>query len=101
MKRLKLSKADDKCILCEAIEGITHYGFGTFLENIQPKEIEADEFSKQALIATTAKDGLNGMEIWEDNRIAWGSPHSSILMPIDAISNMSGKNSWLNKIKIK
>ncbi|HDZ25479.1 hypothetical protein LCGC14_0671610 [marine sediment metagenome] len=85
MIRLKIKQHDDNHIFLEALEGIDHFGFGTFLCNIQPEEVECDKRY------STEKSGLNGLEIWEDNRIAWGSPEKSI-------SNMSGRNGWLFKI---
>jgi hypothetical protein len=101
MTRLKISKHDDNHILLEAISGIDNFGFGTFLCNIQPDEVEADEFSKNALINASEQDGLNGVEIWNDNRIAWGSSSPSIIMPVSEISNMSNKGGWLTEIKTK
>lgn len=98
MIRLKISKHDESHILLEAKEGINHFGFGTFLCNIKEDEIECDDFSKNALIQSGEKNGLNGVEIWEDNRIAWGSPSESIIMPISEISNMTKKDGWLSRI---
>ena len=100
MIRLKISKQDETSILLEAIEGIDHFGFGTFLCNIKEDEIECDKFSKEVLVQSSEKSGLNGLEIWEDNRIAWGSPSESIIMPISEISNMTKKDSWLSRINV-
>ena len=99
MERLKITKHTDSNILLEAKEGIDHFGFGTFLCNLKPEEIECDKFSKKVLVSASPKSGLNGLEIWEDNRLAWGSPEHSIIMPIEEISNMVNKtDSWLEKI---
>ena len=98
MIRLKVRKHDDEHIVLEAISGIDHFGFGTFLCNLKPEEVECDEFSKQTLLLATEKSGLNGLEIWEDNRLAWGDPSHAIIMPIHEISNMSGKEGWLSQI---
>ena len=99
MKRLKIKKHDNANIALEAVSGIDHFGFGTFLCDIKPEEIECDKFSKEALMAANERHGLSGLEIWEDNRIAWGAPNHMIIMPITEISNMTGDNSWLAKIK--
>ncbi len=72
--RLKVTRHDDNHILCKALKGIDHFGFGTFLCELKPEEIEADEFSKQALMSADNKSGLNGLEMWPDNRLAWGDP---------------------------
>ena len=101
MIRLKIKKHNDKNIKLQALEGILHVGFSTFLCNIQPGEIKCDEFSKNALISASEKDGLNGLKIWNNNRIAWGNSNETIIMPIDEISNMSDSDGWLSKIKAK
>lgn len=101
MLRLRISKHDEKHIQLEALEGIDHFGFGTFLCNIFPNQIECDAFSKKVLIESNYQDGLNGLEIWPDNRIAWGSKNHKIIMPISEISKESGSDDWLTKITIK
>lgn len=101
MIRLKIKKHDDKHIKLEALSDIENYGFGTFLCNLKPEEIECDEFSKQAMIKATAKGGLNGMEIWADNRIAWGSPSKTIIMPTKEISKAFAATDWLSQISPK
>lgn len=98
MIRLRIAKHDECHIKLEALEGIEHFGFGTFLCQLQPEEIECDEFSKQALVSACPKDGLNGLEIWEDNRLAWGDPSESIIVPIEEISNMTKPGGWVSRI---
>jgi hypothetical protein len=98
MIRLKIQKHDANHIALSAIDGIDHFGFGTFLCNLQPDEVECDEFSKNAILSASYKSGLQGMEIWKDNRIAWGHPAHNIIMPISEISNDSGKDGWVSQI---
>lgn len=99
MNRLKIRKEDSEHIKLEAIGGIEHFGFGTFLCGIQPEEIDCDQFSKDCLINAKEKHGLNyGLEIWQDNRIAWGNPSETIVMPISEISKALGSD-WLEKIE--
>lgn len=98
MIRLRIKQHDENHIVLEALEGIDHFGFGTFLCDINPDQIECDAFSKNALLRATEKRGLNGMEIWQDNRIAWGDPSHEIVMPIKEISKMKGAERWLSKI---
>lgn len=96
--RLRLTKHDDGHIKCEAIKGIDHFGFGTFLCGLKPEEIESDNFSKQALLNAGEQGGLNGLEIWGGNRMAWGSPEHEIIMPISEISKGAKADEWLKKI---
>ena len=96
MIRLKAKKHDDTHISLEAIEGIEHFGFGTFLCDLQPDQIECDQFSKDALTNAPYRHGLQGLEIWPDNRIAWGDPNHQIIMPLEDISNQGAD--WLTKI---
>ncbi len=97
MIRLKITKHDEEHILLEGIGGVEHYGFGTFLCNIQPNEIECDDFAKNALMNAREQAGFNGLEIWPDNRIAWGDPSHSIIMPINVLSKAKGSD-WISKI---
>jgi hypothetical protein len=97
--RLIITRYDDNSIMCEAVRGIEHFGFGTFLCNIKPEEIKCDAFSKSALLMAIEKDGLNGMEIWVDNRIAWSAPNHKIIMPLCEISKQQGSNVWLEQLK--
>lgn len=94
--RLKIRKHDNEHIHLTALSGIDHFGFGTFLCDIKPKEIECDAFSKKVLVNAPYRDGLQGLEIWPDNRIAWGDPSHEIVMPIDSISNQEAK--WLEQL---
>ena len=100
MIRLRIKQHGDSHVCCEAVDGITHYGFGTFLENIQAHQIECDAFSKNALLTASFLRDLAGLEIWRDNRIAWGSPALSILMPIDCISKQDGADEWIEQIVV-
>lgn len=97
--RLRISKHSDDALRLEAVAGIDHFGFGTFLLNIKPEEIEIDQFSKDVLLKSRHRPGLEGMEIWEDYRIAWGSPSHYIRMPISEISKDNGANEWIKEIK--
>lgn len=96
--RLKIQKHDENHIELSALNRIEHHGFGTFLIDLKPEEVECDEFSKQALLAATEKGGLNGMEIFDNNILSWGSPEEDIIMPISEISNACNKDGWLSKI---
>ena len=98
MIRLKVKKHDDKHIKLVALSGIDHFGFGTFLCDLKPEEIECDEFSKQAMITAREKSGLNGMEIWADNRLAWGDPAEAIIMPTKEISRAFQAIDWISNI---
>ena len=97
--RLVIRKHGDDSILCKALKGIDHFGFGTFLCNLQPNEIKADKFSKEALLSAREQSGLNGMEIWPDNRIAWGDPRHEIIIPLSEISKAKGAEKWLRLIE--
>jgi len=99
--RLRITKHDDEHIRLEAIQGINHFGFGTFLLNLQPEEIESDNFSKNALLEAHEQSGLNGLEIWEDNRLAWGDASESIIMPTKEISKQKGADNWISNIIVE
>lgn len=63
-----------------------HYGFGTFLEDIKPGEISIAPDALEILLHTTEHPGLQGMELWPNKMLAWGSPSDTLSVPIDQIS---------------
>lgn len=97
--RLVIKKHGDDSILCRAVKGIDHFGFGTFLCNLKPNEIKADKFAKDALLLAKEQSGLNGMEIWPDNRIAWGDLRHEIIISLSEISKAKGADKWLRLIE--
>lgn len=78
-------------------ERFTHYGFGTFLENINPEEVLISESALEALLKCPARSGLQGLEFWPENRLAWGDPRPYIAVPYDAINCPNGAKKWLRK----
>ena len=97
--RLKITKHDENHILLQARGQIDHFGFGTFLCDLKPSQIDADAFSKKALLSAKYQEGLSGLELWSDNRVAWGNPSESIVMPLREISKHEGADEWLKDIK--
>jgi len=73
----------------------TNYGFGTFLEDICPKEISISKSALEALLNCPPRDGLQGLEFWQDHRLAWGSPSPNFIVPYDAINCPKGAKTWL------
>jgi len=73
----------------------THYGFGTFLENVDPKEILISKGALEALVNCPERSGLQGLEFWPDNRLAWGSLSKNFIVPYDSINCPKGAKSWL------
>jgi hypothetical protein len=74
---------------------ITHYGFGSFLENINPKEILISKGALESLLQCPERRGLQGLEFWEDNRLAWGSPSPKFAVHLKHINCPEGAKSWL------
>ncbi len=99
MTRLKISRVDDDSIQLEAIAEYIHHGFGTFLTELKPEEIECDSFSKNALLNAKYQNGLNALELWGDNRIAWGTTNLAVIVDLKTISKEIGANAWLKLIK--
>ncbi|MBI2673426.1 hypothetical protein HYX19_04140 [Candidatus Woesearchaeota archaeon] len=78
----------------------THYGFGTFLEHIDPKEILISEGALEALLHCPERRGLQGLEFWPENRLAWGSLSKNFIVPYDSINCPKGTKSWLKKCEV-
>jgi hypothetical protein len=82
-------------------ERFEHHGFGTFLLNIDPKEITITRNALQALLDCPYRQGLEGMEIWGANRIAWGDPKLTMTVPVDEICCEPEAKKWLRECNIE
>lgn len=76
------------------LERLTRHGFGTFLENIQPGEISISRQALDALQRCTYKAGLQGMEIFAGNILAWGVPMPNVTLEL-ARASRHENTAWL------
>lgn len=81
-------------------ERFTHYGFGTFLENIDPAEISITREALDILLAGQERSGLQGLEFWADNRLAWANPTSNLLVSPDHINIPKGARKWIREMTL-
>lgn len=97
-----VERGSDKIFHVKAInEGrLTHYGFGTFLENIEPSEIEITPEAREALLAQPERDGLQGLEFWGDNRIAWAHPGPEIEVHPDDVNVPKSAKEWIRQMSL-
>ncbi|KKL68472.1 hypothetical protein LCGC14_2124600 [marine sediment metagenome] len=98
-----VERGRDKIFHVKAIDEdrLTHYGFGTFMENIDPLEIDITSDALEELLAQPERNGLQGLEFWPDNRMAWGCPDSEIFVHPDAVNVPRDAKKWIRKISIK
>ena len=82
-------------------ERFTHYGFGTFLEHIDPKEVSISQEALDILLDCPERDGLQGMEFWPDNRLAWGDPAPCLLVQFHQINVLSKAKDWIREMRIE
>lgn len=71
------------------------HGFGTFLSNVEPGEVEITREAFDVLINCPERGGLQGLEVWKEKRIAWGSPEPRLEIPKDKCSVEEGSAAWL------
>ena len=88
MIRLRMRKSSEKegCVVLEALQGVTHHGFGTFLEQIQPDEIDADQFSIDAVSnAGYSSSPTMGVDIYADPPavFSWGREAHVVTMSVE------------------
>lgn len=95
--------ADSGDIALEALrpERFTHYGFGTFLENVDPKEVSISRVALDALLECPERSGLQGLEFWPDNRLAWGDSSPRFLVPTDAINCPKNAKDWIKEFDVQ
>lgn len=82
-------------------ERFDQHGFGTFLSNVNPKEVSVTKDAMGILMAGRYRNGLMGMEFWEENRLAWGSLSNVFSIPTNCISVPTGSKSWIKEMAVQ
>jgi len=77
---------------------LTHYGFGTFVENIEPSEIDITSDALEELLAQPERSGLQGLEFWPDNRMAWGCPDTEIFVHPNDVNVPRDAKKWIREM---
>jgi len=104
---LKISKAkvhDSSAIIVEAIkkDRFEHHGFGTFLKDIDPKEVEITRSALNCLIEECGeRSGLQGLDFWPNRMLAWGDPNISLIVPIEDINCPTSAKEWIKEFDVK
>jgi hypothetical protein len=85
---LRVSADDSDCIEIKTIDHdrITHHGFGSFLAKYDPSEVGITDAARERLLEGFYKRGLQGMEIFDHNVLAWGDPNHWIHVPFANVS---------------
>ena len=81
-------------------ERFSHYGFGTFLEEYDPKEVEITKEAREAILKQPYRHGLQGAEFFcNPVIIAWGSLDMDFLVPLKDICIHDGADEHIRKLK--
>lgn len=88
---------DNKRINLRALEPdrFNYFGFGTFLENVTPDDIDITPEAKKVLLNLPERPRFQGMEFWPDNRLAWASTSPRFAVPIEYINVPDGAKQWI------
>ena len=78
----------------------THYGFGTFLENVDPSEVRITEEALEVLLRVPERPGLQGMEFWANNLLAWGSPNPKLSVSPNDINVPREAKRWIKQFSV-
>lgn len=101
--KLRISTQEEDGLIHIKVEALDSsrfkaYGFGTFMSDIKPGEIEITKRAKRMLLNKgRARSGLRGLEFWGENRLAWASLRPSLLVPIDDINVPLEAKVWIKK----
>ncbi len=97
-----IERDEDKVFHVKALnkDRLTHYGFGTFVENVEPSEIAITPEAREALLAQPERGGLQGLEFWPDNRMAWGDPGPQIEVHPDDVNVPEGAKKWIRQMSV-
>ncbi len=95
--------AKSRYIMLEALkqERFEHHGFGTFLCDIKPGEVQISAEALEVLMGCPYRSGMQGLEIWSQNRIAWASPNLRFMLLAEDVSRESGAAKWLKKCHVE
>jgi hypothetical protein len=77
-----------------------NFGFGTFLIDIQPAEISISQKALSVILACPYRRGLQGMEIWGEHRLAWGSLEHEVAVSPDEICCEELAKEWLRTCSV-
>ena len=90
---------DGPCLFLQAIksERWDKIGFRTFLSDVTKGEVEIAQMALDKLLEQPERPGFQGMEFWEDRRLAWGSPKKELLMPLEDINLPPGAKDWIRE----
>ncbi len=101
---IKLVKGDkgEKIIHIKALDDsrLTHHGFGTFICDIKPSEIEITPDALEELLKQPERRGFQGLEFWPDNRMAWANPHPEFFVHPDDVNVPEGAKKWIRQMSI-
>jgi len=97
------------CITLKTLkeERFTFYGFGTFLKDVDPKEILISQEALDVLLQLPARGGLNGLEFWPQSSgvdqkiLAWGSQAPNFMVGTRHINVPNESKVWLRECTIK
>ena len=81
-------------------ERFERHGFGTFMQDINPEEIECNQGALDFLLGCPERGGLNGLEFWPNKMLAWGAPDQMFLIPLDSVNVPTGAKVWIKDFKI-
>ncbi|HEY9786003.1 MAG TPA: hypothetical protein V6D17_11415 [Candidatus Obscuribacterales bacterium] len=100
-RALRIDKQGENIVVRALVpERFTRHGFGTFLEGVKPGEISISKEAKDALLRCRYLSGLQGMEIFNRNILAWGAPSLHIAIPLNGISLHNGAAQWFDECSV-
>lgn len=82
-------------IQAQSQDRFKQHGFGTFLSNVMPGEVEITKDAFDAIMSQPGRSGLQGLEFWDDRRLAWGSLHQEFQVHCDSINVPDGAKLWI------
>ena len=99
IKRILRIEKQGECITLKALvkRRFKLYGFGTFLENIKPGEISISKEALAAMLKCKYLSGIQGMEIFPGNMLAWGSQECEETIALDIISLHKDAKDWFKQ----
>jgi len=81
-------------------ERFEFHGFGTFMKDINPGEIECTQEALDFLLECPERSGLNGLEFWPQKMMAWGTQDQVLMVPLEEINVPEKAKEWIMEFKV-
>lgn len=89
-------------ILLEVLDPsrVVHHGFGTFFEDIDPKDVEITPAALKGLLAQPERGGFQGLEFWPNRMLAWANLCPVFVVGLSDVNMPEEAKTWVREMTV-